>query len=1011
MKKSENFNAPTHCLKTGKLNNLRWLLKSSMLLLMVFCNVAIIFGQSSNTEITGKITDSSGFGIPGVNISLKATTIGTVSDIDGSYSISASSENVIVYSFIGYTTQEVLVGDQTTINVVLAVDALSVDEVVVIGYGVQKKSVVTAAISSIKGEDIEKTSTGLLEQALQGKSAGVSILPTSGAPGAGVKIRIRGVGSNGNSSPLYIVDGMKTGAIDNIEPADIASVEILKDAASAAIYGNEGANGVLIITTKSGKGKKNEINYNFSYGIQSISTKAEMMNAQEYMQFQTEAGNSINDDSGVDTNWIDEVSENASIQKHYLSFAGGSDKTSYMLSGSYIDQDGAIGGSNANFERFTTRINLKSEMKEWLDVGVNMSYSHQTRRTISEDDEYRGIMNNVLLADPLSPVFDSNNAGWVSPSGKAYGKSKYVTGEIQNPAAFIEMSNNKFTVDKVLGMAFASLKPVKGLTITSRIGLDLAYNTQNRWAPIYNFSTEQKNETTNVEDNIDKYYTWLWENFASYNTTFGDHDFTFLAGTAAEKYVHPNYYLKSGPMVKEGSNYAYHDYTLDDTQDRTGGKIEENTKNSYFGRVSYNYAGKYMAEATLRYDGHSNLAEGNKWDTFPSISIGWLASEEDFWKSDVINYLKLRASWGQNGSVANTPGFEDREFWQSGLRYPNPTGGLFTGGTRVEKAVNTDLRWEKSEQTNIGAEVRAFNSKLTFAADYYEKTTKDLIVTGETAPSVGNNANPMINGGNVSNKGFDFELGYKDNFDGLEFSINLNLATVKNEVTSLTRNTPVPGAEVRSTKLTWFEQGEPIWYYKGYKTNGINPTNGSINIVDVNGDGEITSDDMTNIGSPHPDLIFGANLNLAYKGFDFAVFMQGTSGNENYMAWFRNDRPYSNKPAYFFTDRWTQAGDIASMPKPDNSSDDLYRSDLMVKDASYIRIKQIQLGYNIPKKYLNKLHLSKLRTFVSLDDFFTFTKYPGLDPEAGTDRNDSQGIDRGVYPSIKKVMFGFSVGL
>ncbi len=1003
-----------------KKTNSHWLFKSAVFLLLAFFNFSLVMAQTKT--ITGTVTDATGISLPGVTIAIKGTTQGTITDVDGNYNLDAAASDILVYSFVGYNTQEIVVGNQTIINVSLAEDAIDMDEVVVVGYGVQRKSVVTAAISSVKGEELQKVSNGRVESALQGRTAGVAVMPTSGAPGAGVKIRIRGTGSNGSSNPLYIVDGMKTGSIDDLDPNDIESMEVLKDAASAAIYGTEGANGVVMITTKSGKKGKTQVSYNFQYGIQNLSTNAEMMNAAEYSQFMSEAGETVSPPAGenYDTDWLDAISDSAPMQRHSLSFSGGSEKSTYLLSGSYLSQDGAIGGEDARFQRYTFRINTKNEMKPWLEVGNNLNFSHAKRNVLPEDDEYRSIVNSALLMDPYTPVIESDMsridaiyADGKTPlqngNGQYYGLNRFVTGETANPVAFMENTHNTEITDKLLASFYGTLKPLEGLTFTSRIGLELTYVTRKEWSPKYYFSSERSNDVNIVQDWSDKYYKALWENFASYNKKFKDHDFTLLLGMSYEDYTHPNYYLKS-QMPKEGPQYAYHDFSVEKNTNRVGGTLEESSLVSYFGRLSYNYKAKYMLEASLRRDGASVLPKQNRWNSFAAVSGGWVISQEDFWGVDAIDYLKLRASWGENGSIANVIPFADREFWTSeGIMYPNEDEVLGQG-SRVDSPTNPDLLWEKSDQTNVGVDMRAFSSRFSFSMDYYKKRTEGLIKTLTLPGSYGNYNSPSSNLGTVENSGFEFEAGWRNTTSfGLKYSVNLNLSTLKNEVTEVLDNTPQPGANVRGYDMTWFEQGQPIWYFKGYKTNGIDPETGAPNVVDVSGDGEITAADQTYIGDPHPDLLYGATINLEYKNFDFSLFMQGMSGNDVFMAWFRTDRKMTNKPKFFFEDRWTPTNTNASMPKPDNGSDYLYRSDLVVQDASYMRIKQLQLGYTIPTNVVSSIGLSRVRAFVSLDDYFTFTKYKGMDPEAGSGEDNRQGIDKGLYPTTKKFMFGLSV--
>ncbi len=994
---------------------------------IIFLGMFMLCGMVQAQDVSGVIADTSG-PLPGANVIVKGTTNGTTTDFDGKFTLSDVSANAILQiSFVGYSSQEVALNGKKIIKVILTENANSLDEVVVVGYGSKKKSLVTGAISSIKSDDIKNNGATRVEGAMQGKVSGISVLSNSGSPGAASKIRIRGTGSNGNADPIYIVDGMKTYSIDNIDGGDIESIEVLKDAASSAIYGTEGANGVVIITTKSGKNyDKPLISYDSQFGVQSERTKMELMNESQYRTYLNEAGVQNIASNGVNTNWLNEVFEDAWVEKHHLSFAGGSDKSTYLLSGSYTNQDGIVGGERANFKRYTARLNSKHKVNNWLEVGNNLSYSNTSRGVIGEDDEYRGILNNALLMDPLTPVTYTNgipaNVATLLADGKTiladengnyYGLPAYVTGEIANPVAMLTTQKRTIKTDKILGTFFATAKPTEGLELTTRLGIDVNYSVNSNWNPIYYVSSERQNSLATIDDNITKSSSWLWENFATYTRSFNKHNYTLLLGVSAEKYQSPNWYLFSGPMPKEGGNYAYHDYTQDDDLDKTGGNFIERRKKSTFGRFSYAFDEKYLLEGTLRYDESSAFSDKNKGAYFPSISAGYVVSKENFWKQDSkIDYLKIRASWGQVGSDQNLLGNEDLQFFTSaGIKIPDGNGG-FLPGYEAGNIPNKDLTWETSEQLDLGLDLRAFDGKLTFSTDYFDKKTKDLIVSGNglIPLSVGRNFG-NFNGGTVSNKGWEFELGYNDKLGDFTYSANLNISTLKNMVTDLAVESPIDGVNVRGFDTTRFEEGQPIWYFRGYKTDGIDATTGKPIIVDVDNSGDITPNDITNIGDPHPDLLFGGQINLGYKNFDFNLNFQGTKGNDIYMLWNRTDRPYSNKPAFLFDGRWTGAGSNASFPKADVSSDDLYRSDLMVGDGSYMRIKQIQFGYTLPSEVIKKIQLDRLRFYVSIEDYFTFTKYEGLDPEAGSSNNQSQGIDRGVYPIPGKIIVGLSVNL
>lgn len=1017
--------------------SLRYSFISKVLMLtgILWLSAFTLVNAQQTKTVKGIVYDENNATLPGATVMEKGTTNGTLTDIDGKFTLQVSATaTTLEISFIGMVTQEVAVTSEL-IKVTLVTAATNLDQVVVVGYGTKKKSLVTGSISSVKSKDLQATASSRADQAIQGKVSGVMVLPTSGSPGAGSKIRIRGTNSNSNSNPLYIVDGMKTGDINNIDPGDIESMEVLKDAASSAIYGTEGANGVILITTKSGKSGKGVVNYDFQFGSQSVRTDMEMMDASQYKQWMTESGMETKDRFGANTDWLSETFQTAPMQKHHLSFSGGNDKTVYMVSGSYLTQDGIVGGDKANYNRYTSRINLKSDVKKWLEVGGNFSYSHSNQKNVGQDDEYRSLVNSALLIDPFTPVTYSGtpehvqsllNEGKVilkDESGNYFGLTENVSGEMANPLAVLTTYHNTTEQDKLMGTGYATIKPFKGFTFTSRIGIDLTYQNQHIWSPLYYFSTENQNGTTNVTDNLNKYNTWLWENFATYSKDFGDHSFSVMAGYSAQEYNGPVYTLYSAPMVAEGDPYAYQGATTSDLYDRTGGTPTQNTMASMFGRLSYSYMGKYLLEGSVRRDGASVFPTDSKYAVFPAISAGWVVSKEDFFTVDMISYFKVRGSWGSNGSKSNLPGNEDKELWTlAGIKYPDPTGN-YQPGAQISKLVNKELLWERTEMTDIGIDLRLLNNKVSFTADWYNKNTENLIALGTFPMSTGGGM-PYVNAGTVNNKGFEFELGYTNLDNEFTYGASLNFSTLKNEVTALDVDAPVAGANVRGYNLTWFEEGEPIWYFKGYKTDGIFDNKeeaeaynaiygtkfqaGDPIIVDVNDDDAITPSDQTKIGSPHPSLIYGGNIFMGYKGFDFNLSFQGVSGNDIFMAWYRTDRAGSNKPAYLFEDRWTPTNTGASSPRADNSSDYVYRSDLMVSNGSYMRIKQIQLGYTIANSITSKIGVGSLRAYVSLDDYFTFTKYKGLDPEAGSNNNQSQGVDRGLYPIAAKLLFGLS---
>jgi TonB-linked outer membrane protein, SusC/RagA family/TonB-dependent outer membrane receptor, SusC/RagA subfamily, signature region len=995
-------------------------------LFFILCSLAL---NAQGLQVKGVVTSADdGQPIPGVSISVKGTTTGLLTDVNGAFTLNVPAKSTLVFSFVGMKTQEILVTASTTLNVVLQSEIATMDEVIVVGYGVQKKSLVTGAISSIKADDIINLSITRPEQALQGKTAGVQVISAGGSPGAGMKVRIRGVSTNGSSNPLYVVDGVKSGDINYLDPNDIQSMEVLKDAASSAIYGAEGANGVVMITTKTGRAGISVLNYEIQTGWLSVAKKPTVMATPAYVKYQNEAGRA--DISTVNNNWLDDIFETGFMQKHHLSYSGGNDKSTFSISGSYLSQDGIITGSRDKFNRYSVRLNSDHKVSKWLKVGENMAFTHSLRKGVAEDNEYGGVIGSALQLDPTTPVrytdpsqipadvqaiITAHPTVARDANGNIYGISTYANGEINNPFVIMEYgggANGPGVIqDKILGDVFAEISPIKGLTFTSRLGIDLAYQINHRWNKIYYYNDLRYNDAASVNENIDNWYTWQWDNFATYTKKIGDHDFTVMAGMSSQEYKHRATGLYASPMAVGQENYSEFDYVTSETADNVSGYTSDDRLVGYFGRISYSYKEKYLLQGNIRRDGASlsKLPKVGRWGLFPSFSAGWIASNEDFFPKSFLTYAKLRASWGKNGSLSNLGSYSYVGFiTSSGLQYPLADGTIGIP-SEPNSLNNPELTWETSVQTDIGIDLRAWRDKLSFTVDYYNKKTTDLL-TPNTPPYEAGNTASFINAGDVVNKGLEFELGLKNNIGELQYSVNLNLATNNNEVTYLNPSLArLLGPNVGpGWNATATEVGYPIWYFRGYKTNGIDPATGDAIFVDVNGDGLITSDDQTMIGNPHPKVIYGGNVNLSFKGFDFSLFLQGMSGNDAILGWIRNDRAYCNKPTVLTDNHWSPTNTTGTMPGA-NASALSWNSDLLVFDASYLRVQQIQLGYSLPTTLLKSIKIKGIRLYISLDDYFTFTKYPGFDPDAGTGNDAGIGIDRGVYPASRKTMFGASI--
>jgi TonB-linked SusC/RagA family outer membrane protein len=985
-------------------------------------------------QITGKITDATtGEALPGVTVLVKGTTVGGLSGVDGGYSVNVpAGATTLVISFIGYKTQEVEIGENKIVNVALVEEVTALEEVVVIGYGVQKKSLVTGAISSVSAEQIANTSVSRAEQALQGRTAGVQVISTSGAPGAEMKVRIRGYSSNGKADPLYIVDGVKTANISYLNPQDISNIEVLKDAASSAIYGAEGGNGVIIVTTKGGKAGTTEISYDYQYSGQSVGKLPEMLNALEYATYFNEAGLFTIDPSTIvhDTDWQDAIFTNGYSSRHNLSFSSGNEKSNFLLSLSSLGQDGIVVLDKDKYKRYTFRMNADSKLKDWLKIGSNANFAYTQRQSIIEDNESAGIITAGLLMDPLTPVTYAADetlpshvttpiaAGKIllkDENGLYYGISPFISKNPSNPFARLVTNKTSLKSYSLMGNLFTEIQPIKNVSFTSRLGYEISNTLSMGWNPVYFYNTYQAfNDVSSIVTATTNTNYWQWENFASYSNKVGLHNINILAGMSAESMMVQSINASGGPMLAENDDFAQLSLIASQANSGVGGMKTLDKKASYFGRISYDFNNKYMFQGTLRRDGAgtSMLPPANRWGLFPSFSTGWVFTEENFFPGSFIGYGKLRASWGKNGSLSNLSNYMyNSAVYLQYLLYELGDNVLYSASSR-NQLDNPDLRWETSVQSDIGLDIRMFKDRLAINIDYFNKKTTDLI-TPNTPPLEAGNTAAMINGGDILNSGIEFMAEFQNNYGEFEYSISGNFSTLKNEVTFLNSSIQrILGGQSSgaATFFTAFEKGFPVWYFRGYKTDGIDMTTGQPNFIDQNGDGLINENDRVFIGSSIPDLTYGGTINLSFEGIDFTANIQGQVGNENMILWMRNDLPGANVPKFLYDGRWTPGSTDATRPKAGFNPNTLL-SDQMLFKGNYMRVKQLQLGYKLPGTVLQAVQLKSARVYVSLEDYFTFTKYPGMDPEAGSTTNSQLGLDKGMYPITKKAIFGISITL
>ncbi len=1008
-------------------------------IIMMLCALFVSLGAyAQNRSISGKIVDTSGQPVIGAAVTVVGnTSIGAATDMDGNFTLSVPAGASISIESIGYKGQTFVVGNQSVFNVTLEDDTEMLEETVVIGYGVQRKSDVTGAIASVKESDLENRTATDVAQALQGKAAGVQIVNASGAPGSASSIQIRGYSSNSRTSPLMIVDGLKVNDISYLDPESIASIEILKDAASAAIYGVEAGNGVVLVTTKSGQKGSGRVFYNFQHTIQNIAHLPDMMNARDYMDYLVLSGAATQDqiqyDGKTDTKWTDYMLETGHQQRHTLGFEGGNDRAKFYASLAYTDNNGIIKGDKDIFKRLVGQINAEYKIKDWLTVGVNTTIDRSVRRAVSESSTTsESVMGAMFVGDPTTPwTYDDNaipaHAKLLmndtlprDPDGHLYGISVFnETSYIWHPQAILDRQDTETQSFRVRGTAFLNLTPIKGLVITSRFGFQGGYSHTNT----YNhevYISAKTNQSMSISGSTNDRLYYQWENFANYTKAFGKHELTAMAGMSYQQTNSDNLRATAYQLTMDVPNFRYLDNAVNTANMSVGGQPEVRANMSYFGRIGYSYDNRYFFQANFRADAYdsSKLDKNHRWGYFPSVSAGWTISNEPFMQSVKsalsLNFLKLRASWGVNGNVNALGEYQYASSLESNKNYGyNLDGSQFLVGIRPSKVLpNPSIKWETSRQVDLGLDLRMFKNRLTFSVDWYNKNTHDLL-TRTTAPGNTGAEYVYVNAGLVNNHGTEFELGWKDTIGDFSYGIDANLSTVHNKVVKGTSADRVPGQKIWSSyDVTYFEEGYPLWYLRTFMVDHVDQATGAAVYKDFDNDGEITADDRDFAGSGIPDFTYGLTINLAYKGFDFLVLGAGSQGAELLYAVTRADALQQNTLRTFYADAWKNASSTGyKYPKPD-VNDKFYRtSNMRVYDASFFKIKQIQLGYTLPRNLTKKIAISSLRAYVSLDDWFTFTKYPGLDPETSHAGSSASGlgVDYGSYPISKKLVFGVNV--
>jgi TonB-linked SusC/RagA family outer membrane protein len=1047
------------------------------------------FSQTSTRKITGKIINkTTGEPVSGASISVKSTTNTTLSDIAGNFAINAKAGETIVISFIGFNTQSINVNASTeNLQIQLTKEYNKLDEVVLIGYGVQQKKLVTGATSQVKGKDLAKLNTTNALQALQGQAAGVNITSTSGQPGGGFKVNIRGVGTIGNANPLYVVDGVITNDITYLNNSDIASVDILKDAASCAIYGINGANGVVLITTRSGKlGKKNgEISFDAYYGIQNIGRKLPLLNAEQYATMQNEAAinsgklplftqaqidtlaKGSKDLPAHGTNWLNQMfSSNVPIQNFNLAANGGTDVSSYSLGMSYTQQGGIIGGSDlSNYQRINFRSNTERKMYDGaLRVGEHLTFSFIDQKGIADGGIYSGnALAGALGTSPLLAMYDAKGNYLSSLNSTVYNGGVWNNTEA-NPYALMHYNNQSDgKTQKLIGDVYAELQPVKNLRIKSTFGINYSSSANHSYRPVYDkLSIYAYNLYENISQGGSQGYTWNFDNTINYLFKIKEHKFDVLAGTAVRKYQgtwisggntgatlfgsFDRGYLSNSTVTSismSADTSAANRQTVTNGMSLSGNANAVYAQSSFFGRVNYSYKEKYLASAIFRADGSTMFAPGHQWGYFPSLSVGWIASSEDFMAStgDWLNFLKVRASWGSNGNDGISAFNYLSLISLSNARYNfGNDNTTLTQGSYPSTIGVESTKWETSRQTDVGIDARFLNNRLDMSLDWYNKTTKDWLIAAPLLATAGVSTNPFINGGDVTNKGIEIQISYNGNV-GRDFTYSVSGSYAYNK--NLVNNIPTADGIIHGSTNSLFVNGpeffraaagNPIGYFWGYKTAGVfqseadvasytdkkgqelqpNAHPGDLKYVDLNGDGAITADDKTNIGDPNPHHVFGFRFSGNYKNVDFSVTTNGVAGNKIVQS-YRSPGQWANWTSEILT-RWHGEGTSNTMPRlTQNTSNWVDFSDLYIHDGSYLRISNITLGYDLAKVVKWK-NLSQFRIYAAVQNLITFTKYSGMDPEVGASSYDAsgaysfgQGVDNGFYPRPRVYMAGVNI--
>ncbi|MDX2304851.1 MAG: SusC/RagA family TonB-linked outer membrane protein [Microscillaceae bacterium] len=991
--------------------------------------------------VSGIVTDVEGIGLPGVNVIVKNTSIGTTTDASGKFSVNVpDNQNVLIFSSVGYLTQEIEIGNQTTFSISMKEDVGQLQELVVVGYGSQERAKVTGAVASISSEDISNLPVLSADQAIQGKAAGVTIISTGG-PGENPLVRIRGVGTVNNNNPLYVIDGVPAGGLNSINPNDIESIEVLKDASTVALYGSRASNGVILITTKKGVAGKPKINFDAYAGSQTAWKQLDLLNREQYIDYGTDLltnanaalparFNNLGEFANVDTDWQDEMFRTGLIQDYNISVNGGNENFTYNIGTGYFAQEGIMLGTS--FDRISFRANTEVKIGKRVKIGQTLTLA-ESERIREQFSGGRSQIEHMIKSVPYLPVRDESRVGGFRTADTQDGSDP------ENPVLNATLRQDKTRDFRMLGTAYLEVDIYKGLKAKAFIGLDVNFSRNVQFAPIYDPGDFHKNVTADISKNNATFISPIYNVQLMYDRKIGKHNISALG-------------------IIEGQTFSFENVSVAGETDQSsviqqpgffqigeniGGGLDENQILSYIGRVTYDFADKYLLTLSLRRDGSSKFAEDIRWGSFPAVSLGWRVSEESFMQgiSSVVNEFKIRGSYGEAGNNlgASSYGYIPSIF--SDLSY-----GVDKPGGTINTLSNANLLWETTKMFNVGFDAAFLDNKLTVSFDWFRNTTEDMILGLPIPPSLGFDGAPIGNAGTARNTGVEILLGYRQNFGDFQFSFNGNLALVTNEFTSLGNGNSIFGPGFEGDPLTLTEEGQPIAYFYGWKTDGLfqsqdeidaanaldgndatpyqsNAIPGDIRFKDLNNDGVINTEDRTNIGHFLPDVSYGFTLGANWKNFDLSVFFQGVAGNEilNTNRYDLEGMTRLFNAGTAVLRRWTPENTNTDIPIARNSDPNRNSriSDRFVEDGSYLRLKNLTLGYNLPESALPKRFISRIRVYFTAQNLFTITDYSGYDPEIGVRGGVADdpraaslvtGVDFGQFPQPRTFIGGIQIG-